>query len=90
MITIHYDFTDGTEVSYQEGVALKDDFTTCCLDFFNNDEITDDVVVMDAKGNQLSRKLLLQNTGEFTDKEIRHEHNLHRLLVAGKFDWQKN
>ena len=27
MTTIHYDFTDGTEVSYIEGKRLKDNFT---------------------------------------------------------------
>jgi len=45
MIKINFDFTDGTEVSYIEGCELKDNFTTNCLDFFNNDEETDDVMV---------------------------------------------
>ena len=33
MITIHYDFTDGTEVSYMEELVLGDNFKTNVLDF---------------------------------------------------------
>ena len=44
MITIHWDFTDGTEVPYMQGKMLGDNFTTHCLDFFNMDEKVDDIV----------------------------------------------
>lgn len=88
MIEIHWDFTDGTEVSYQQGLMLKDGFTTCCLDFFSNDTQVEDVIVVDRAGNWISKSVLLENTGEYTDKEIRHEHNLHKMLVAGAFKWQ--
>lgn len=37
MIFIHYDFHDGSELSYEEGLEKlknKESFATCCLDFF--------------------------------------------------------
>jgi hypothetical protein len=56
MIVIHYDFTDGTEVSYSEGKYLKDNFTTSSLEFFNFDEKTDEVLVLKRDGSFISRK----------------------------------
>lgn len=87
MITINYDFTSGTEVSYFEGLELKDNFTTNCLDFFNFDENVDDVIVIDKFGNKLSRnELLLDNS--FTNKKITTSHNIHKMLKSGSFDWR--
>ncbi len=83
MITIHYDFTDGTEVSYQQGLELKDNFTTCCLDFFNMDLDVDDIVVVKKDGGYVSRKHIHLSTS----KEIRKAHNIHKMLVAGSFNW---
>lgn len=83
MITIHFDFTDGTEVSYVEGKQLKDNFTTNCLDFFNMDEYVNDVVVLRKNGSKISRK----NIQKHANKEIRAEHNIHKMLVAGSFNW---
>ena len=89
MIQIHYDFTDGTEVSYMEGCELKDNFTTNCLDFFNNDEEVDDVIVVDKKGNTLSRKLLMTKSDTtYTDKEMRNSNNLQKMLKANSFNWR--
>jgi len=89
MITIHYDFVDGTEVSYIEGCKLKDNFTTNCLDFFNNDEETDDVTVLDRHGNTLSRKLLLTRGDiTYTVKDVRIEHNLQKMLKGNSFNWR--
>lgn len=90
MIKIHFDFTDGTEVSYIEGYELGDDFTTNCLDFFNNDEEVDDVVVIDKHGSQLSRKKLMSNKSEYTDKQMLNTHNLQKMLKAGSFRWRRN
>ena len=87
MIKIHYDFTDGTEVSYKEGMELKDGFTTNCLDFFNWDEETDDVVVVNHRGNILSRNGLLV-PGAYTIKEIRKTHNIQKMLKANSFKWE--
>jgi hypothetical protein len=85
MITIHWNFTDGTEVSFIEGKLLGDNFTTHCLDFFNMDEEVDDVVVLRNDGKIISRK----NIQAHTEKKIRKAHNIHKMLVAGSFDWLK-
>lgn len=86
MISIHFDYTDGTEISYYEGLKKKDNFSTCCLDFFSFDTDVSDVVVFTKNGKYVSRNELLQNTGKFTDKEIRKEHNIHKMLVSGSFN----
>jgi hypothetical protein len=85
MITIHFDFVDGTEVSYLEGKKLGDNFTTNCLDFFNFDEITDDVIVLKKNGEKISRK----NIQNHTTKEIRPTHNIHKMLLANSFTFLK-
>jgi hypothetical protein len=84
MITIHWDFTDGSEVSYQEGLELKDNFTTCCLDFFNMDIDVDDVIIYRKDDKHISRKSIQKHTN---GKEIRDAHNIHKMLVAGSFNW---
>lgn len=84
MITIHFDFTDGTEVSYQEGKLLKDNFTTCCLDFFNMFEITYDVIITRKDGKHISRKNIQNHSN---GKEIRKTHNIHKMFLAGSFNW---
>ena len=84
MITIHWDFTDGTEVSYMQGKLLGDNFTTHCLDLFNMDEEVDDVVVLRSDGAKISRKNIQNHS---TGKEIRETHNIHKMLVAGSFNW---
>ena len=83
MITIHFDFKDGTEVPYMQGKLLGDNFTTNCLDFFNMDEDVDDVVVLRSDGCKISRKEI----DKHTKKEIRKSHNIHKMLVAGSFNW---
>lgn len=83
MIIIHWDFTDGTEVSYVEGKSLGYNFTTHCLDFFNMDENVEDVVVLRSDGAKISRK----NIKAHSFKEIRESHNIHKLLIAGCFIW---
>lgn len=84
MITIHWDFTDGSEVSYKEGLELKDNFTTCCLDFFNMDIDVDDVIIYRKDDKYISRKNIQKHSN---DKEIRDAHNIHKMLVAGYFNW---
>ncbi len=82
MITIHYDFTTGDEVSYVEGLKLGDNFTTHCLEFFNMDIDVNEVLVL-SKSGYISRK----NLNNHTTKEIRKEHNIRKILVAGGFKW---
>ena len=84
MIIIHWDFTDGSEVSYQEGMELKDNFTTCCLEFFNMDIDVDDVIIYRKDDKHISRKNIQKHSN---GKEIREEHNIHKMLVAGSFNW---
>ena len=83
MITIHWDFTDGTEVSYIEGKNLRDNFTTHCLNFFNMDEKVDDIIVLRNNGTKISRK----NIQNHTTKEINNFHNIDKMLVFGSFNW---
>lgn len=83
MITIHWDFKNGTEVSYIQGKSLIDNFTTHCLGFFNMDEKVDDVVVLRSDGRKISRK----NIKDHTNKEIRKSHDIRKMLVAGSFKW---
>ena len=85
MITIHYDYVNGTEVSYAEGKALGDDFTTCCLDFFTTDKNT---IVLKKNRDYLYTVEILLNTGSYTKKKIRKAHNLVKLLKADGLMWQ--
>ncbi len=83
MIKIHYNFKDGTEVPYMVGKILGDNFSTHCLDFFNMDEVVDDVVVIRSDGKIISRK----NIQNHTSKQINKSHNIHKMLLAGAFEW---
>lgn len=83
MITIHWDFTDGTEISYVDGLLRGDNFTTCCLEFFDMGSRVDDIVVVRKNGKKISRK----NIQDHTTKEIRGTHNIRKMLVAGSFKW---
>lgn len=90
-ITIHYDFTDGTEVSYAEGcfnVEIGKSFKTNCLDFFSNDDAIDEVMIIDKLGNELSRNKLMSNKSDYTIKCMREAHNLQKMLKANSFNWQ--
>lgn len=89
MIKIHYDFTDGSEISYSEGLEKKDGFNTCCLDFFTIENEAQDIVVFDSKGNTLSRNRLMENNGVYTSKEIRIPHNILKMFKANSFNWRK-
>jgi hypothetical protein len=88
MIYIHYDFTNGTELSYIEGIDKGDNFNTSCLDFFTTEHPTDDVIVIDKNGNTLSRNRLLNEYGAYTEKEIRKSHNIQKMLKANSFNWR--
>lgn len=84
MIKIHYDFTDGTEVSYIEGLKLGDNFNTNCLNFFSFDIKCEDVMVIDKLGNSISRNELLDDN-VYTTKKIRLSHNIQKMLKANSF-----
>lgn len=91
MIKIHFDYVDGTEVSYAEGLhqmSIGASFSTCCLDFLDMGSEVNEVIVVDKLGNKLSRSKLLRNDRTYTDKYMRAEHNLQKMLKAGAFNWQ--
>lgn len=96
MIEIHYDYTDGTEVSYQEvldtlrnskkssGIPRKT--TTHCLDFFST---ASSAIILKKSGEYMSTEEIMKNNREYTDKEIRHSHDLRRMLKTGALHWQQ-
>lgn len=85
MIEIHYDFTDGSELSYIEGKNCKEGFTTNCLEFFSTSN--PNAYVLRDDGGLLSVQDLLRNDRRFIDKEIREAHDLRKMLVAEAFEW---
>ncbi len=96
IIYINYDYTTAgnyfTEKSYKEVLNAihdkKDAFIhTHCLDFFCFDTDVFDVIIRDKEGNELSRNALLKENN-YTEKQIRKEHNIHKMFKAGKFNWQ--
>jgi hypothetical protein len=86
MIHIHWDYVDGTEVSYAEGLLLCDNFTTNCLDFFSND-IEADVIVMKKNGEFIQKSRLNKL---HSAKQIRLSHNILKMLKADSFSWCKD
>jgi len=85
IIRVHYDFTDGSELSYIEGKNCKGAFTTNCLEFFSTSNPNTFIVKRD--GGRMSVQDLLRNDGFITKKEIREAHDLRKMLVAGAFEW---
>lgn len=89
-VYIHWDFTDGSELSFVEGNATLNGFHTHCLEFFSTNFRPDiNVIVVKSNGEYISRNELLQNDGTYTSKQIRHAHNLQKMLIAGSFRWKK-
>lgn len=84
MIKIHYDFVDGSEISYDEGKTKKDGFNTNCLSFFTMENEADEVLVVKKDGSYISRN----NINEHSAKEIRASHNIYKMLIAGAFEWR--
>ncbi len=94
-IVINYDFSTGNELPYcQSKKAIKngENFETNCISIFSFDRLFyngyDDVVVKESTGKYISAKELLENTGEYTDREIRRAHNLQKLFCAGAINWK--
>ena len=90
-IYIHYDFTNNSELSYADGRKSKTSFSTCCLSFFRFDKLTTqrDVIIIRNDGRYISAWELLENTGEYCDKEIRISHNIEKMFIANKFKWKR-
>lgn len=94
MIKIHIDFIDGTEVSYIEGLELLDkdpncNFTTSVLTFFSN-SWDNNVIVIDKHGRSIDRNELMSNEGHsYTNKKMRKDHNIYKMLVANAFTWKQ-
>lgn len=92
-IIINYNFTSEKEVSYGEGLELikqGKSFCTNVLDFFNFDiNPKYEIIVLDKNGFYISRNELIDNPGKFCSKEIRHAHNIHKMLCANTFTWRQ-
>jgi hypothetical protein len=86
VIEIHWDFSEGDELSYAEGKEYKYDFVTHCLEFFSMDNPQSYVIRKD--GKRISVQDLLKNDGRHTRKQMRHAHNIRKMLVAGAFKWK--
>lgn len=89
-ITIRWDFKVGDELPYAlavEALEKEEAFSTNCLEFFNTANLGAKVVRKD--GKIITVKDLLNNIGNHTKKRIRKEHNLHKLLVSGGFDYEE-
>lgn len=87
MITIHYDFVNGTEISFIEGKEQKDNFTTNCLSFFSTDNEME-VIVLKKDGSYISKNELLIDSSFYTDKEIRVSHNIEKILRDNGFEFK--
>jgi hypothetical protein len=96
MIKIHYDFTDGSELSIEEAREAsknRESFTTCCLNFFDGDHLQsgEDIFVLKKDGSYISLSELLDSDTSlaYTHKEIRRAHNTSKMLLAGAFNWKQ-
>lgn len=88
IITIRWDFKLGDELPYAqalEALEAGESFCTNCLEFFSADNLG--AMVVRRKGGRLRVIDLLENSGEYTQKRITPVHNLHKMLVAGSFNW---
>ena len=87
MIKIHLDFSTGEEISYLEGKRKLTDFSTHCLQFFN-EATHDDVVVLRKDGRYILKSELMVGDSFYTDKEIRGAHNITKMLIAAAFKFK--
>lgn len=92
-ITIHYDYKDGAEDDYYTIQSTQKKynihtvhFETHCLLFFKDFNL--DVTILCEDGRYINNQELLKNTGEYTDKEIRKEHDVLKMFLAGAFRWK--
>lgn len=90
MITIHYDFSTGEEISLVEGREKKDNFKTHCINFFDFDNLDVDVKVLKKDGSYILLSELLLNNGDYCEKEIRIAHNISKILLSGRFKFKKD
>ena len=82
MITIHYDYTDGTEVSYIEGVRLGDNFTTTCTSFFSF-MFSADVRVLKKDSTSITKsKLLANDSGIYSTNNIKGTEDIEKMLLS--------
>lgn len=90
MIKIHYDFSDSTELPlYQAKLALNrgESFTTHCTNFFHTKNL-DCIIVCEDGRYMLVSEILENNRGQYTQKQIRKEHNIEKMFIAGAFEWE--
>ena len=83
LIEIRLDFALGNELSYIEGLNCKHAFATHCLEFFSTDNPNAYIIRRDGKSIYVRDVL----DGLHCDKQIRKEHNIRKMLLAGCFSW---
>lgn len=94
-IIIQWDFSRNVK-SYIEGLELikkgANEINTNCLNFFSFSYLSReyDVKVVKQNGDYIIlSELLTDKENEYTTKEIRWAHNIHKLLLAGALDFKK-
>ena len=94
MITIHYNYTDGTELSYIEGLSKSINFNTNCLDFFCFDTLDDVLVIKKNLDYILMSELLFdKGSAEMGSSGLVQVKALARVLrqigqkIPAKIDW---
>jgi YD repeat-containing protein len=70
----------------QEQVTIH----TYCLEFFGSHYENYEVVVHNGEGGIIIRSEVLNNVGGYTNKQIREEHNLTKLLLGGCFTFKSS
>jgi hypothetical protein len=100
MIKIHFDFTDGTELSYSESISTivesinngTSDFATHSLEVIDQwlafDRPPSEIVVLRKDGSYIDIKEVLKNDGNYGDKYLTRDHSLARMIKANALRWQ--
>lgn len=93
MIKVHFDFTDGTELSYSESINNStNDFTTHSLEVIDQwlefDRSPSEIVILRKDGSYIDIKEVLKNDGKYSDKYLTRDHSLARMIKANALEWQ--
>ena len=93
MIKVHFDFTDGTELSYSESINNRTtDFTTHSLEIIDQwltfDRLLPEIIVLRKDGSYIDVREVLNNDGKYGDKYLTRDHSLALMIKASALKWQ--
>ena len=93
MIKVHFDFTDGTELSFSESINNRTtDFTTHSLEVIDQwltfDRLLPEILVLRKDGSYIDIREVLNNDGKYGEKYLTREHSLTRMIKADALKWQ--